>query len=418
MAKAKVNISCVEKFNNAVVREQSSANALKSATENITKIINDIDKELNKISAEDKKCKSASQLAIKKRGQLESRLKSLQTQKANTSPTKLYKYEVGIDEDGNKVYREERKPNPDYQMLENEITICKAKISKIKELEAKLSKSIADLINAKHTHEDAKKNFTNYKKELLNIANEIIKKSTGASSQLKKAIAAIRRYKEETVRITPAPSYTSINWEASYSPTYLEYYYDKDVDDIDVENDDEPIDTETYQTYTAPYSTYKPPITSAPKSVESISSVRQWIRDINPNYYNTDIPNQRQYQTNCGSCALAVYNRLNGTDRYSRAGSKNIPTDAEMERVTGRVCTYMSVAEISQKLREAGPGSHFIAGINRSPIHIGNKTIPQSGHWFNIYYDGHQIYTIEGQTGEIYGWPHDYGDISEWCILV
>ena len=48
MAKAKVNISCVEKFNNAVVREQSSANALKSATENITKIINDIDKELFK----------------------------------------------------------------------------------------------------------------------------------------------------------------------------------------------------------------------------------------------------------------------------------------------------------------------------------------------------------------------------------
>ena len=40
------------------------------------------------------------------------------------------------------------------------------------------------------------------------------------------------------------------------------------------------------------------------------------------------------------------------------------------------------------------------------------------GHWFNAYYDGYQVYTIEGQGGEIRGWPPDYGNVVHWDVSI
>lgn len=85
-----------------------------------------------------------------------------------------------------------------------------------------------------------------------------------------------------------------------------------------------------------------------------------------------------------------------------------------MEQATGKKCTYMSVGDIESKLKGMGAGSHLIVGINRR-LPNGN---PISGHWFNVFYDGQKIYTLEGQAGQILDWPHDYGYISEWCALV
>ena len=62
-----------------------------------------------------------------------------------------------------------------------------------------------------------------------------------------------------------------------------------------------------------------------------------------------------------------------------------------------------------------GPGSHLIVGINRYPTPWGS---PRAGHWFNAYYDGEKIYTLDGQSGDVLDWPYDYGDISEWCALI
>ena len=109
---------------------------------------------------------------------------------------------------------------------------------------------------------------------------------------------------------------------------------------------------------------------------------------------------------------------MSGQDRTHVANSKNIGTDREMEQATGKKCVYMPVDEISQRLIRAGAGSHLIVGINREPIVIDGKKVARSGHWFNAYYDGHRIYTVEGQSGNIYEWPHDYGGISEWCALI
>ena len=65
---------------------------------------------------------------------------------------------------------------------------------------------------------------------------------------------------------------------------------------------------------------------------------------------------------------------------------------------------------------QQGHGARIIhVGINRKRTPLGK---PQAGHWFNAYYDGQNIYTIDGQSGEILDWPYDYGDISEWCAMV
>ncbi len=151
------------------------------------------------------------------------------------------------------------------------------------------------------------------------------------------------------------------------------------------------------------------------KTFQSIDSIRSWLGDINPNYKNPFIPNwNNPYHINCGSCAFAVESRLNG-DTTVVAHKENIGTDSGMERATGKKCVYMPVEKIEEKLKEQGAGSHMIVGINRKPTPWGQG---QAGHWFNAYYDGKKIYTLDGQTGEVYDWPYDYGDISEWCALI
>lgn len=145
-------------------------------------------------------------------------------------------------------------------------------------------------------------------------------------------------------------------------------------------------------------------------SINSITSISSWIKNINPHYGNPFIP---QSSVNCGSCAFAVERRLCG-DESAVATLNNIGTDAAMEQATGKKCVYMSVDKIEEHLRQKGAGSHLIVGINRR---LPNGK-PISGHWFNAFFDGERIYTIEGQAGEILEWPHDYGYISEWCALV
>jgi len=147
-------------------------------------------------------------------------------------------------------------------------------------------------------------------------------------------------------------------------------------------------------------------------SVQSIQSIAGWLGSINPKYNNPFTP---KYRKNCGSCAIAVDSRLSGKNNAAFASAKNIPTDSAMEQTTGKKCVYMSVQDISNYLIAQGTGSHLIVGINRHPTPFGQR---QSGHWFNAYYDGTKIYTVDGQSGKVYPWPHDYVDVSAWCALI
>lgn len=84
-----------------------------------------------------------------------------------------------------------------------------------------------------------------------------------------------------------------------------------------------------------------------------------------------------------------------------------------MEQATGKTCTYMDPGDIASRLIQQGPGSHCIAGINRK-LPNGKRI---AGHWFNVFYDGNKVYTLDGQSGKVMEFPHDYGNVSEWCAL-
>ena len=150
---------------------------------------------------------------------------------------------------------------------------------------------------------------------------------------------------------------------------------------------------------------------------EDMTAVEIWAKEINPNYKNANLPlsQQRLYEENCGACAFALEQHFAGQDLQMIATDKNIPTDSEMETRTGKKCTYMPPEEIEKILRQRGAGSHLIVGINRFNPITGK---PATGHWFNAYYNGKKIYTVDGQSGQIYEWPHDYGNVSEWCALI
>ena len=133
-----------------------------------------------------------------------------------------------------------------------------------------------------------------------------------------------------------------------------------------------------------------------------MTDIRSWISDINPNPNNDP-----RRHVNCGKCAAAVYERLNGSENaVAGLGTYSI---SEMNSITGRIQTSMSPSAIESYLRTQGAGSHVVVGVDREN---------GAGHWFNAFFDGHQVYTIEGQGGVINGWPPDYGNVVHWDASV
>ena len=137
--------------------------------------------------------------------------------------------------------------------------------------------------------------------------------------------------------------------------------------------------------------------------IPELNEVNGWIGEINPNFDEFDLDSP--YCNNCGSCAWAVEQRLDGaTDCVATA--ENIGYDEEMEAVTGKTMEYMPPDKIRDELLAQGPGAHTIIGIDRNE---------GPGHWFNAYTpDGKTLYAIDGQNGTIQRWPPDYGDVAQW----
>lgn len=140
--------------------------------------------------------------------------------------------------------------------------------------------------------------------------------------------------------------------------------------------------------------------------VRSIDEVGTWLEEINPNFDPFDIDSP--YCNNCGSCAYAVYQRLEGNKDIC-ATAENIGYNNEMENLTGMEQISMSPEEIETRLLEAGDGAHAIIGIDRA---FG------AGHWFNAANIGGKVVAIDGQSGEINDWPPDYGNVVNWEMSV
>lgn len=146
-----------------------------------------------------------------------------------------------------------------------------------------------------------------------------------------------------------------------------------------------------------------------------IEKIANWLLNINPGFE----VNEKKYciyNHNCGSCALAVDRNLEGNRKTLAVSTLYSFSDADMEKHTEKICKYMERSEIERYLKEKGPGSHLIVGIERKPVLFG--IVKQAGHWFNAYFDGSQIVTVDGQSGKITSWPPKYGSVASWCAMI
>lgn len=142
--------------------------------------------------------------------------------------------------------------------------------------------------------------------------------------------------------------------------------------------------------------------------VQPIDDLQEWLTDINPNYDPLDY--ESPYNNNCGSCSLAVWNRLNGYDTEMVASAENIGYNDEMEAITGLQQIEMNPSEIQDYITAQGAGANGIVGIDRAD---------GPGHWFNVYNDGGRVVAIDGQNGSVVDWPpDDLGDVIRWELSV
>ena len=147
-------------------------------------------------------------------------------------------------------------------------------------------------------------------------------------------------------------------------------------------------------------------LSDAAADISPIRDIDNWLGDINPNFdeFDTNSP----YCNNCGSCAYAVWKRLEG-DNDICASADNIGYNDEMEALTGMEQVSMSPDEIENNLLAQGDGAHAIIGIDRAE---------GPGHWFNAACIDGNVVAIDGQSGEILDWPPDYGDVVNWEMSV
>lgn len=142
------------------------------------------------------------------------------------------------------------------------------------------------------------------------------------------------------------------------------------------------------------------------EEIQPIESLDGWLKDINPNFDAFDVDSP--YCNNCGSCAYAVYQRLEGNPDIC-ATAENIGYNSEMEALTGMEQVAMTPQEIEQRLLEQGAGSHAIIGIDRAE---------GPGHWFNAANIDGKVVAIDGQDGSIADWPPDYGNVVNWEMSI
>ena len=99
---------------------------------------------------------------------------------------------------------------------------------------------------------------------------------------------------------------------------------------------------------------------------------------------------------NCGDCAAAVFQRLNGISEDVEA-SGDTRNAGQMYVATGLSMVKRTPEQIENELKKLGEGANTVVGTPRGA--------DDYGHWFNAYYDGNQVRALDGQTGVIYSWP-------------
>lgn len=144
------------------------------------------------------------------------------------------------------------------------------------------------------------------------------------------------------------------------------------------------------------------------RTTRTLADIEGALATFNPHYPGPFDPSN-EYEGNCGSVAANVFDYLNGAP--ARQAETGTLSDPEMDARTGLTTTVVgSPDDIITLLHEAGPGSHAVVGILRTT---------GAGHWFNVFYDGTDVYTIDGQPrgGIVAGFPPSYEtDVYSWDV--
>lgn len=132
------------------------------------------------------------------------------------------------------------------------------------------------------------------------------------------------------------------------------------------------------------------------------AQIDSWLGEVNPNYNGEfDDP----YSNNCGKCSESVFNMFEGGTGVTSADTGTYDTP-QMQEATGVEQVSMSPSEIEAALSAGGPGSHALIGVDWEG---------GGGHWYNAYYDGQQVWAVDGQTGTRTPWPGvDVGSVKNW----
>jgi len=136
------------------------------------------------------------------------------------------------------------------------------------------------------------------------------------------------------------------------------------------------------------------------------TQVDETVQAINPQFDPFALDNG--FATNCGHTASILNDALNGTPVREAPGGSTLDL-SQMAAATGRPQAVATPAQIEATLRAAGAGSHCVVGIDRAG---------EPGHWFNAYFDGTDVWTLDAQTGARSPWPPDEPNATTWDVSI
>src|ERR1700677_4138583 len=140
--------------------------------------------------------------------------------------------------------------------------------------------------------------------------------------------------------------------------------------------------------------TDKPLLAAIPLSRTTIREIEGWIGDVNHDGDTTVAPSGARLM-NCGPATLVVFDRLSGIPSNARAHLAELTPD-DVGEATGLPLVPTTRDGIAQKLIDEGPGAHTVVAIR---YHKGEQ------HSFNAYFDGENVYALDGQHGTLEPWP-------------
>ena len=157
--------------------------------------------------------------------------------------------------------------------------------------------------------------------------------------------------------------------------------------------------------------TDRPRLAAIPRSDTTIDEIKGWIGDVNNDGDATVAPAGARL-LNCGPATLVVFDRLSRIPSFARAHMGELAPE-DLGVATGLPLVAATRDGIAEHLKAEGPGAHTVVEIS---YHQGQQ------HSFNAYFDGKDVYALDGQHGTTKVWPPDLDRIGnpvrEWFMGV